>query len=119
MQTPFYEKVKKLQEKIQDCNTRQEITQYAQALEVDIFVEYNSTTFFSFTQNMRDGMWNGSICFSVKANVTDGKTSAIARSAVGCHVFGNDMTKEDLEREHVKSIIHTLQHLYFEEENDV
>lgn len=46
MQTPFYEKVKKLQEKIQDCKTRQEITQYAQALEVDIFVEYNSTTFF-------------------------------------------------------------------------
>ncbi len=63
-------------------------------------------------------MCSGSISFSVKANVTDGKTSAVGRSAVGCHVFGNDLTKEDIEREHAKSIIHTLQHLYFEEENN-
>lgn len=118
MQTPFYNKVKKLQEKVQDCKTREEIAQQAQALEVDVLVEYNSTTFFSFTQNLRDGMCSGSISFSVKANVTDGKTSAVGRSAVGCHVFGNDLTKEDIEREHAKSIIHTLQHLYFEEENN-
>ena len=63
-------------------------------------------------------MWSGSISFSVKANVTDGKISAVGKGAVGCHVFGNNLTKEDIEKEHAKSIIHTIQHLYFEDNDE-
>ena len=117
LKLPFYKRVKKLQEKIQDCKTREDIALCAHALEVDVIVEYNSTTYFSFAQNLRDGMWSGSVRFAVKATVTDGKTASVARSTLGCHVFGNDMTKEDLEREHVKAIICTLLHLDIEDKD--
>jgi hypothetical protein len=117
MQGPFYNKVKKMQAKLQDCKTREEIKQLAQVFDVDFFVEYITNSFCSFTENLRDGLGSGSLSLSVKASISDGKISAIGRLSAGFYIYGNDVSKEDIEREHVKAIIHALQSVHFEEES--
>ena len=55
---------------------------------------------------------------SVKAKITDGRIAAIGRLGAGFYIYGNDVSKEDIEREYVKAIVHALQYLHFEEERN-
>ena len=84
--------------------------------DVDLFIEYMTNSFCSFTENLRDGLASGSLSLSVKAKITDGESIAIGRLGAGFYIYGNDVSKEDIEREHVKAIVHALQYLHYEEE---
>ncbi|CCB87752.1 Nif11-like leader peptide family natural product precursor [Simkania negevensis] len=114
MHVPFYNKVKKLQAKLRDCKSREEVTQLARAFDVDLLIEYTTNSFCSFTENLRNGLGSGSLSLSVKVKISDGNIAAIGRLAAGFYIYGNDVSKEDIEREHVKSIIHALQCVHFE-----
>ena len=117
MHKPFYEKVKKLQEKLKDCSSRAEVKQMVQTLDIDLLVSYDTNSFFSFTESFKDEQGSGTLSFSVSTEVTNGKEKVIGRPT-SFYVQSPGISTKNVERKYVEAIIHTLMHLDLEETED-
>jgi len=117
MQESFYKKIEKLQEKLSNCETREEMRQVVQSFDIDLFVSYNTNSFFSFTESLRDDQSSGSLSFTVETKITSGNLKARGRSTT-FYINGPELSKKEVERKYTQTIIQTLQHLDFEEEEN-
>lgn len=115
MKQSFYRRVRELQEGLENCISRKEMRQIVQSLDIDLFISYNTNTFFAFTENLKDSCLSGSLSFAIYTKISDGNHQAMGRPTT-FHMNSPSFSKEELEKLYVKTILSTFKHLNFEED---
>ena len=115
MKQSFYKRVRTLQRQLESCISFKEMRQIVQSLDIDLFVSYNTNTFFAFTENLKDNCLSGSLSFAIYTKISDGNRQALGRPTT-FHMSAPSFSKEELEKLYVKTILRTLEYLNFEED---
>ena len=115
MKRSFYKRVRTLQQRLESCISFKEMRQIVQSLDIDLFVSYNTNTFFAFTENLKDNSLSGSLSFAIYTKISDGNHEAMGRPTT-FHMNSPSFSKEELETLYVKTILNTLEYLNFEED---
>ncbi|QVL54915.1 MAG: hypothetical protein KFB95_06235 [Simkaniaceae bacterium] len=115
MKRSFCKRVRTLQRRLEGCISFKEMRHIVQSLDIDLFISYNTNTFFAFTENLKDGCLSGSLSFAIYTKISDGNHEAMGRPTT-FRVSAPSFSKEELEKLYVKTILNTLEHLNFEED---
>ena len=99
---------------MESCISFKEMRQVVQSLDIDLFVSYNTNTFFAFTENLKDNCLSGSLSFAIYTKISDGNHEAMGKPTT-FRISAPSFSKEELEKLYVKTILRTLEHLNFEE----
>lgn len=113
MKQSFYQKVGELRKQLKACVSRKQMRRVVQSLNIDLFVSYNTNSFFSFTENMNTNCPSGSLSFAIYTKISDGNNQVVGRPAT-FYINSPSFSKMELEKLYVKTILSTLNYLNLE-----